>query len=93
MNEVKQLKCKIENQTYIAMIQIWPKQLEQQLKKLSRFYEIIVYSILPRDILFQIYNLYSELKDVISHTLGYEHLIYQDNYVCKDLGYLHENRV
>mmetsp|Transcript_24419 Transcript_24419/g.37852 ORF Transcript_24419/g.37852 Transcript_24419/m.37852 type:complete len:144 (+) Transcript_24419:3998-4429(+) len=93
MNEVKQFKCMIDSQPYIAVIKIFPKTLLAHLKKLSRFYEIIIYSILPMEILKQIYALHPDLKDVINHTLSYENLIYDNNYACKDLGFLYENRM
>ena len=48
---LKQLKCLIENQICIVLIKIWPQSLVQQLIKLTKYYEIVVFTILPRDIM------------------------------------------
>ena len=40
----------------------------------------------------QIYALDGAFDELISHTLSYDHLVNYNNYVCKDLGLLIENR-
>ena len=40
----------------------------------------------------KVYALSPEFTDIISHTLCFEHLVYQDGYPCKDLALLAENR-
>jgi hypothetical protein len=40
----------------------------------------------------QIYKLDPEFEDIVSHTLCFEQLVYQDGYPCKDLALLAENR-
>ena len=40
----------------------------------------------------KVYRLDPEFADIISHTLCFEHLVYQDGYPCKDLALLAENR-
>lgn len=62
------------------------------MRRLSKYYEIIIFSILPLNIIHQIYQLIPEIDDCISFTLSYEDLEYQDGCACKDLGLLAENR-
>ena len=40
----------------------------------------------------KIYKLDPEFADIISHTLCFEQLVFQDGYPCKDLALLAENR-
>lgn len=74
---------------------MWPQKLIAQLNKLARNYELIVFTILPIDIVNQIYDKVPELRALISHTLTYEDLTFsEENAVAyKDLGLLSKNRV
>jgi hypothetical protein len=62
------------------------------LDKLAKYYELVVYTILPKVILEQVYDKIPGIRDLISHSLCYEDLIYDGDYACKDLGYLAQNR-
>ena len=73
-------------------MKIWTQGLIKQLKKLAKNYEIIIYTILPTDVMDKIYKLDPEFADIISHTLCFEQLVFQDGYPCKDLALLAENR-
>jgi hypothetical protein len=89
---VKQIEYNLGDASYIALIKIWPKELLKQLKKLAKNYEIIIYTVLPMDVMKKVFLLDPEFADIISHTLCFEHLVYQDGYPCKDLALLAENR-
>ena len=66
---IKQLKCLIDNQICAVLIRLWPFGLLTQLQKLQKVYEIIIFTILPREIMNQVYKLCPGLSDVIAHTL------------------------
>ena len=89
---IKQAKTVIDNQLYIALIQIWPMGLIKHLKKLAKYYELVVYTILPGDILEQIFDMVPGIRDVISHSLCYNELIFDGTTAWKDLSYLAMNR-
>lgn len=69
--------------------------LVQQLQKLVKYYELIVFTILPREIVNKFYNLVPGLSDLISHTLCYEELTFseENGQVYKDLSLISENRI
>ena len=90
--QVKQFEYNHEEINYVALIKVWPQGLIKQLKKLAKNYEIVIYTILPKVIMDQVYSLDPEFLDIISHTLCFENLVYQDGYPCKDLALLAENR-
>ena len=48
----------------------------KHLKKLAKYYELVVYTILPGDILEQIFDMVPGIRDVISHSLCYNELIF-----------------
>ena len=66
-----------------------------QLKKLTKYYELVIYTILPREIVNQFYNLVPGIEDYISHTLCYEDLTFSeaDGLAYKDLALLAHNRL
>ena len=47
---VKSYQCTIDNQVYIAYLKFWPDSLMAYLTKLSKYYELIIFTILPREI-------------------------------------------
>jgi hypothetical protein len=73
---IKQIKCKIDDTIYVAIVKIWPEKLIQQLKKLHKHYELIVFTILPEGIVDELYNIIPELKTFVSHTLSYDNLVF-----------------
>jgi hypothetical protein len=66
-----------------------------QIKKLTKNYELVIYTILPRDIVNQFYDLVPGIEDFISHTLCYEDLTFSeaDGLAYKDLALLSHNRL
>ena len=74
---------------------MWPDKLLLNLKKLSKYYELVVFTILPKDIVNQIYNLIPAINDVVSHTLTYDDLVFMEGskQVYKDISLLEYNRV
>ena len=74
---------------------MWPLKLVAQLTKLARNYELIVYTILPSEIVSQIYDKVPELRLLVSHTLTYEDMTFsEENFVAyKDIGLLASNRI
>jgi hypothetical protein len=63
--------------------------------KLAKYYELIIYSILPKEVIDQIYKLVPGIEQYISQTLSYENLTFcDDNFlVYKDISFLAHNRV
>ena len=90
---LKQVKSLINNQICICIIKIYPSGLIKQLMKLVKYYELIVFTILPRDIINQIYKLCPGITDLISHTLCNEELVYTSDMAYKDLSLLTKNRM
>ena len=66
--------------------------LIKHLKKLAKYYELVVYTILPRDILEQIFGMVPGIRDIISHSLCYDELMFDGTTAWKDLSYLAMNR-
>ena len=65
------------------------------IKKLKQYYELVVYTILPMELVTEIYKLIPTLSDHINHTLSYEHLTFCDetSKVIKDMSLLQLNRI
>ena len=76
----------------MAIIKIYPIGLSSLLKKLAKYYEIIVYSLLPKSILDQIFESVPDSQYSINHILAYDDIYFRDGYACRDLGILAENR-
>ena len=74
------------------MMQIQIQGLLKQLRKLSKYYEIVIYTILPEQVMEEIYAIDGSFHDLISHTLCLENMVHYNNFVCKDLGLLVDNR-
>lgn len=91
---IKQVKCTIEGTVFIAIVKMWPIKLLQQLVKLQKYYELIVFTILPEAVVKQIYDQVPELEALISHTLTYDDLVFNVDagVVYKDLSLLAKNR-
>lgn len=77
------------------MIRFWPSTLLNHIQKLAQYYEIIIYTILPQEVVNEIYKLVPGIENYISHTLTYENLTFCDdnNLVYKDISFLADNRV
>lgn len=92
---MRQTQTMIGGQLYLSVIKIWPMSLAQHLKKLAKYYELIVYTILPRETLMQIYSMIPGIEQYISHSLCYDQVmfdVFDGGYACKDLSYLSQNR-
>ena len=58
-------------------------------------FELVVYTILPSNIMNQIYEMIPGVTDIISHTLCYEDMyfdIFENGFTCKDISLLAQNR-
>ena len=75
---LKMISCQIEGQEYVAYIKLWPQQLLLQMRKLKKYYELIIFTILPQMIVDQIWAMVPELKELISHTLTMSDLLSDD---------------
>ena len=84
--------CNIDETSYIASIRINPIELRNKLQKLSSKYEIVVFSILPKDIIKQVYDLIPDIDDYISLTLNYDDVVFKNGYAYKDIGLFDKNR-
>ena len=85
----------INGQLYVFGFKIWPNTLMNHLKILARDFELVVYTILPKDTMDKIYELIPNINEVISHTLCYEDMyfeIFEDGIACKDTSLLANNR-
>ena len=66
---IRQIQTMINGQLYLCGIKIWPMSLVNHLKKLSTNFELVVYTILPRETINQIYALIPCVYELISHTI------------------------
>lgn len=85
---MNQCYCQIGDQVYLFTYRINPFELSLMLEKMARYYELIIYSILPIKL---IKNILSGIKNSevhISHILSYEDITFFDNYAVKDLSIL-----
>ena len=85
----------INGQLYLCGIKIWPMSLVNHLKQLAMNFELVVYTILPRDTMNQIYALIPNVLEIISHTLCHEDMyfeIFDGGFACKDISLLADNR-
>ena len=85
--------CNIDETSYIASIRINPIELRRKLQELSSRYEIVVFTILPKDIIKQVYDLIPDIHDYISLTLNYDDVVFKNGFAYKDIGLLDKNRV
>ena len=93
INDTTQIKCKINGVYYVALIKWWPQKLAIYLSKLFKYYELVIFTILPDEIVKRLFELCPELGNLVSHSLSYSHLVTSDEgYVYKDLAFLSENR-
>jgi hypothetical protein len=46
-----QISALIEGQLHIIVMKMWPTSLAKHLKKLARHYELVIYTILPVEIM------------------------------------------
>lgn len=92
---VPQFQSTFNGTKFITQIKVYPQGLMINLEKIKKYYEIIIYTYLPRHTMNEIYRHIPQLQDLISHTLTYEDLVYneesEDYY--KDLSLLHNNRM
>jgi hypothetical protein len=74
------------------VMRIWPDSLNRMIKKLAKHYELIIYTILPKEAMNQVYEFYPAIEKIISHTLCGEDIEYNENAfsrsAVKDLNYL-----
>jgi hypothetical protein len=63
------------------------------MRKLHQFYELIIFTYLPKNIMDEIYELVQGLKDLVSHTLCNDDLLSNDECHYKDLNFLAHNRL
>lgn len=90
-----QLNFTIDNSICVAFIKIWAIELLNQVKLLTKNYEIILFTMLPREILNLIINkIVPELENFVSFSLCYEELIFPEDrpLVYKDMSLLSDNR-
>ena len=84
----------MSQQRYICFASYWPLKLVLQLQKLKKYYEIIVFTILPKKFVDMFYEQIPDLKELIDHTLTYEDLVFdeENHVVYKDLSLITGNR-
>ena len=66
--------------------------LEEKLKKKAKNYELVIYSVLPIQIIDKVLEKLDFVKKYVSHVLGYEHCLIYDKLIIKDLMLLKEGR-
>lgn len=91
---VKELSCEVDGNTVVALLKFWPMGLVQHLRKLVKYYEIVIFTILPRGIVTKFFDEVPGLHEIISHSICYEELtmLESNNFVYKDLSLLDFNR-
>lgn len=67
-------------------------ELAAWLEKLARHHELIIYSLLPLDLLKHILQNTYDVNRYISHLLSYDDVHFFDEYAFKDLSLLQEGR-
>lgn len=93
---VFQIKSVVYQQNMLATIKMWPQGLEAAVQRLHKYYEIVLFTILPAAIIDKIIrDLVPGLADLISVVLTYEELVFEgeSGYVYKDLSLLAHNRI
>ncbi len=63
-----------------------------RLRKLSQYYELIAFTILPREIVTKVFDAYPDIGELFSHVLTMEDLEFCEGFVYRDLGLLSGNR-
>ena len=89
------MSVNIEGRYYILVVRMWPHSLSYFLRKFSKRYEIVVFTILPYEFMMKILQLIPESSAFISQSLCSGELL--DNMIdgpviCKDLDLLAGNR-
>ena len=78
------------------VMRIWSDSLNRMICKLAKYYELIIYTILPKEVMNQVYEFYPAIKKIISHTLCGEDIEYNEKefsrLAVKDLNHFAENR-
>jgi len=57
-NSFQQIHINIDDQLYVMVIRIWPDRLLRMLTKLAKYYELNIYTILPREVLNGVFKFY-----------------------------------
>ena len=86
-------KAVIDGKNYMAFIKVWPTGLIIKLQKLRLHYEIVLYTILPRQILNEIFEQFPGIKSLIDHSLCQSDLVFTEDIVYKDLALLDHGRI
>jgi TFIIF-interacting CTD phosphatase-like protein len=86
-----QISAEIDGKVYLIVMRMWPKSLAHHLKNLSRLYELVIFTILPAEIMKKILTLIPDSDSCIAHCLCKDDLIdniFKAPMVCKDLSLL-----
>lgn len=62
------------------------------LNLLAKDYELVVFSLLPKQLIHQILSKIDNSDTYISQILGYEDIVFLDGYAVKDLSLLSQGR-
>jgi hypothetical protein len=85
----------IDGLYFIFVVRMWPNSLSHFLRMFSKRYEIVIYSILPLEIMRKLLLLIPESSTYISHLLCSGELLvnmFDAPVICKDLDLLAANR-
>lgn len=85
--------CVVHDKPYLLTYKVNVVGMKLKLQMLARKYEIVVYSILPQNIIDQIVVKFPCLDTYVNHVLSFEHIRLHDKYAVKDLAYLRAGRL
>jgi hypothetical protein len=92
---LQQVSVEIGGRLYITIVRIWTNSLSSYLRKFSKRYEVVIYTILPREIMSKILMMIPEASTYITKYLCSGELLdnmFDAPVVCKDLDLLAANR-
>ena len=90
---MNQLYCKIQNKFFLFTYRACFLEMAIWLELLAREYELVIYSILPLELIKKILENVENSSEYISHILSFEDLTFVDGYAVKDLILLKEGRL
>lgn len=90
--------CEISGQLYLFTYIVKPFELRFWLKELSSQYELIIYSVLPLELVNNVLNVIGKIcnypiENYISRILSYEDVTFLDDFAVKDLSLLQRGRL
>ena len=94
IKQTYQFYCRSSNKVYLLTVTEKVNRIcmEEKLRKMARNYELVIFSVLPKQVVDKILDKLDYVKKYISHVVGSEHCTTHNNFITKDLLLLKEGR-